>query len=125
MAFSEAEKEQIRYYTGYGMLGSQALPAGGYRFFETYGTLEYKMINCQPGEEDEIRNNYLVKLPVLRDDIYGVRANSDTAQAAVWFRNKDELKERRQLYKYFRLELVNFMGLTPGPNLGGGISFVV
>jgi len=126
MAFSEEEKVKIRYYCGYGALGQQMLPANGYRFFTEYGEMEYKLINCQPQEEDQIKDFYLPSLDLLRNDIIQSRLNNDTSRAAVWFRNPKELSEKIRVFNYTRLEMCNFLGLFAGPYLGGrGISFVV
>jgi len=122
----EAQKVQIRYYCGYGALGQQMLPANGYRFFTAYGEMEYKLINMQPEEEDEVVNYYLVNLQQLKTDIPTVRDNVDTKQAAVWHWNDMEFRDRRTLFNYVRLELCNFLGLVPGPHLGaGGVRFSV
>lgn len=126
MALTEAQKVKVRYYCGYGMLGQQALPANGYRFFTEYGEMEYKLIDMQPEEEDEVINYYIPNLDQLKSDIPGVRDNLDTKQAAVWIWNNQEFPDRRTLFNYVRNELCGFLGLTPGPNLGtGGIRFAV
>lgn len=126
MALSDTEKEAVRYYCGYGMYGLQALPADGYRFSVTYGSLEYKMENLQPGEEDRVRNIFLVKLTVLEEDTYDVRDNIDTDQAAVWTHNKKEIRDRIKLFNYWRIKLCAFLGIPPGEGLsGGGISMAV
>jgi hypothetical protein len=118
MALTEDQKIKVRYYCGYGLLGQQVLPANGYRFSVTYGAMEYKLINFQPGEETEVITYYLPTLDQLKADIPLVRLNVDTLQAAVWKWNPKELRDRRRLYNYERFELCNFLGLTPGPGLG-------
>jgi hypothetical protein len=128
MALTEAQKEKVRYYCGYGVLGDQALPANGYRFFVEYGEMEYKLINLQDGEEDEVVNNYLPTLLLLQSDLSSasLRSNLDTKQAAVWYWNDKEIRDRKKLFNYWRMELVNYLGLTPGPGLSsGGIRFAV
>ena len=123
---TEVQKSQVRYFCGYGALGEQALPANGYRFFTEYGEMEYKLINLQPGEEWEVINYYIVNLSQLKSDIPTVRNNVDTKQAAVWYWNTNELRDRRRLFNYVRRELCNFLGLTPGPGLmTGAIGFMV
>lgn len=125
MALSETEKEAVRYYCGYSMYGLQALPASGVRFSVVYGTLEYKMINLQPGEEDRVRDIFLAKLAVLEEDTYDVRDNIDTDQAAVWYHNKQEIRDRIKLFNYWRLKLCAFLGIPPGEGLIGGNSAMV
>jgi hypothetical protein len=126
MALTEDQKIKVRYYCGYGVIGAQALPANGYRFFTEYGDMEYKMNNLQPGEEDQVITYYLPNLEQLKSDIPAIRANLDTKQAAVWIWNDKEFPNRRSLFNYVRNELVNFLGLEPGPGLpSGGIQFAV
>lgn len=120
MALSETEKEAVRYYCGYGMFGAQALPASGYRFSVVYGTLEYKMVNFLPGEEDRVRNIFLPNLVTLEQDTFDVRSNVDTDQAAVWVHNKHEIRDRVKLFNYWRLKLCAFLGIPPGEGLSGG-----
>jgi hypothetical protein len=126
MAFSDAERVQIRKYCGYPMFGGQPVQDFGWRYFQQYGTLEFRMVNLSPQEESEIRNNYLVKLPNLETDAYGVRSNLDTKQAAVWYWNDNEIRDRKKLYNYWRYQLCAFIGIGPGPYFGGGgVQFAV
>lgn len=117
MAFTNAQKIQIRKYCGYPLLGGVPIPNFGFRFFQAYGDLEFRLINMAPEEEFEVISNYLVKLPQLETDVFNVRLNSDTAQAAVWYRNAKELKERESNYDKWRKWLCDFMGCQYGPYL--------
>ncbi len=107
------------------MFGGQPVQDFGWRFFQQYGTLEFRMVNLSEDEEIEIRTNYLVKLPNLETDTYSVRQNLDTAQAAVWYWNKEEIRDRKKLYNYWRGELCAFIGVDKGPyfSSGGSIQF--
>lgn len=130
MAFTDAEKTDIRRFCGYGLFGgAQPLPASGYRFSTQYGVLEYKLNTLGASEEAVTRSIYLTNLALLEGDIMGatgVRANLDTDAAAVWTHNKDEYRDRKRLFDGTRRELCNFFGITPGPGLGaGGIQLVV
>ncbi|MBV8656616.1 MAG: hypothetical protein JO142_02215 [Burkholderiales bacterium] len=139
MAFSNQEKVDIRRFCGYGMFGGTATPAFGYRFFTQYGTLEYKLNNLAPEEETTLRAIYLtgqnsttnpgtqVCLYTLEQAVYGATANLDTDRAAVWVHNKDEVRDRQQLFNLMRNELCKFIGIEAGPGLssGGGIQLVV
>lgn len=123
--FTDAEKVDIRRFCGYGMYGSQALPASGYRFSTVYGTLEYKINNMLAAEEAVIRATYLSNLQTLETDIVGSRSNLDTDEAAVWKHNKNEVGDRAALFNRWRRELCNFMGIPPGPGLTDGVRWVV
>lgn len=131
MAFTDAEKVDIRRFCGYGAYGgAQPLPASGYRFSTAYGTLEYKM-NTLGTAEETVTRNYLTQLNTLEGDIIGatgIRTNLDTSQAAVWTHNAKEYRDRKALFDGTRRELCLFLGLPCGPNLGaggGGITLVV
>lgn len=129
MAFTDAEKTDIRRFAGYGLYGgAQPLPASGYRFSTAYGTLEYKM-NTLGASEETVARTFLANLTALESDIMGatgVRTNLDTAQAAVWTHNKNETRDRRNLFNGVRRDFCAFLGIPAGPALGaGGISIVV
>lgn len=127
MAFTTAEKVDIRRFCGYGLYGTGSpLPASGYRFSTQYGVLEYKMNTLGAEEEAVVRTTYLANLATLEQAIFSVSGNLDTAQAAVWTHNKNELKDRTNLFNQVRRDFCGFLGITPGPELGnGGITVVV
>lgn len=131
MAFTDAEKTDIRRYCGYGAYGgAQPFPASGYRFSTQYGVLEYKMQTLNPSEEAVVRTTFLANLGSLETDIFGptgIRTNLDTSVAAVWTHNPNELRDRRALYDTTRREFCGFLGITPGPALksGGGLTLIV
>ncbi len=129
MAFTDAEKTDIRRFCGYGAFGGgQPLPASGYRFSTQYGVLEYKL-NTLSAAEETITRTYMTSLAQLETDIIGasgVRQNLDTDAAAVWTHNKNEYRDRKALFNGTRRELCAFLGIQPGPGLGnGGLTLVV
>lgn len=127
MSFTTAEKVDIRRFCGYGMFGSQALPANGYRFSTQYGTLEYKINNMLTEEEAVVRTTYLVNLATLESAIASSGGNLDTEAAAVWTHNKNEVRDRTALFNQWRNELCAFLGINAGSGLsgGGGLQLVV
>lgn len=126
MAFADPEKVDIRRYCGFPVFGGQAVQAFGYRFFTQYGTLEFKLNNMQPSEEAVVRNTYLANLASLELAIVGTSANLDTARAAVWEHNRNELRDREALFLSWRKKLCQFLGIPPGPYLEtGGVEIVV
>lgn len=130
MAFTDAEKTDVRRFCGYGAFGGgQPLPASGYRFSTHYGVLEYKLNTLAAAEEAVVRTTYLAALAQLESDIIGtsgVRTNLDTDEAAVWKHNKREYQDRKALFNGTRRELCAFLGISPGPGLGaGGLTMVV
>lgn len=130
MALTDAQKTDVRRFCGYGMYGGgQPTPASGYRFSTQYGVLEYKLITMSVAEELVVTGTYLPALATLEADIIGTtgtRTNLDTDQAAVWYHNKNEFRDRKRLYNGTRRELCSFLGLGPGSGLNdGGLSIVV
>jgi|BEDMetMinimDraft_2_1075160.scaffolds.fasta_scaffold06542_1 hypothetical protein len=128
LPFSEAEKVDIRRFCGYPAYG--AGPAGfqGFRFFQAYGLLEFRMNNLAPAEYATVRGVYLAELRVLEAQIPASAANLDTESAGPWVHNPKELAEREALFRTWRLALCGFLGLPPGPALGGsalGLALIV
>jgi hypothetical protein len=125
MAFTESERTDIRRYCGYPAYGAGAAGFQGWRFYQAYGLLEYRLNNLAGSEEAVVRQ-YLLTLSQLETAIPQAAANLDTAQASVWTRNADEMRERTRLFDGWRRRLCGFLGLPAGPALGdGGLALVV
>ena len=120
MAFSDAEKVDIRRFAGYPAYGAGASGFQGWRFFHAYGLMEFRLNNMAPAEEAVIRNTYLANLYLLETDIVGTRANLDTKQAAVFFTNPKEQRDREALFASWRRKLAAFMGVPVGPSFDSG-----
>lgn len=126
MAFTTAERVDIRRFAGYSMYGASTASMTGYRFFTHYGTLEYRVSNMLPEEEAVVRTTYLANLYLLEAAIPGAAANLDTDSAAVWKHNRSEVADRTALYAQIRRNLCSFIGIPPGEGLGSaGLSFIV
>ena len=125
MAFTDAQKTDIRRFCGYPAYGAGNAGFQGWRFFQAYGLMEYRLGNLAPAEESVV-GQYLATLCNLENAVPGSAQNLDTDQAAVWQRNRDEVKDRARLFDGWRRRLCGFLGLPPGPALGdGGIVLVV
>jgi hypothetical protein len=116
MAFSESEKTDIRRFCGYPAYGSTATGFGNWRFFQAYGLLEFRMNNLS-AEEETIVRRHLGTLTVLEHAVPRSGDNLDTDQAAIWTRNKDELRDRTRLLQDWQRRLCGFFGIPPGPAL--------
>ncbi len=127
MAFTEAQKVDVRRFCGYGAYGAGPSGFQGWRFFQAYGTLEFKMNNLDPAEEAVIETTYLANLYTLETAIVGASANLDTAEAAVWKHNPNEVRDRQRLFDDWRRRLCDFLGIPPGPhmNASGSLSIVI
>lgn len=124
MAFSEAEKTDIRRFCGYPAHGAGGL-LQGWRFYQAYGLLEYRLLYLSGSEEAVVRN-YLGTLSALERAVVEASNNLDTDQAAAWTHNRDEVRDRGRLFDDWRRRLTGFMGVPPGPALGnGGLTLVV
>jgi len=127
MAFTSQEKVDLRRHCGYAVYGNNNIQNMGWRYFLRTGQFEFIIQQLTLDEENTIRDVYLAKCNQLFDDIYNVRDNTDTAQAAVWYRNPKELKERQDNY-FWHCEMLCKMLMGPiyGPSLNtGGINFTV
>ena len=117
MAFSAGERTDIRRHCGYPAYGAGASGFNGWRFFQAYGLLEYRVQNLAGAEEAVVRG-YLVQLASLEAEIPAASARLDTEQAAVWTRNAHELGDRAALFDDWRRRLCGFLGVPAGPALG-------
>jgi len=117
--FTDAEKTDLRRFCGYPAYGSGFASSAGYRFFQAYGFLEYKLNNLLPAEY-QVARQYLAQLYPLESAVIGASANLDTDQAAVWYHNKNEVADRTGLFRKWRMELCAMLGTPPGPSLNSG-----
>jgi hypothetical protein len=123
--FSDAQKADIRRFCGYPAYGAGAAGFESWRFFQAYGTLEYRMNNLAAAEV-AVTLQYLSTLATLEAVIPSASENLDTDAAAAWMHNKDEMRDRANLFDGWRRRLCGFLGVPPGPALGqAGIALVV
>jgi hypothetical protein len=118
VAFSEAEKTDIRRLCGYPAKGVNGL-LQGWRFYQVFGLLEYRLLWLSNSEETTVRR-YLAVLAGFERAVIEASEGLDTDQAAAWKHNRDEIRDRTRLFDDWRRRLCGFMGVPPGPELGGG-----
>ena len=114
---ASAELVACRRYCGYPAYGTSQTGFQSWRFFQAYGTLEYRLANLSSDEIAVVRTTYLANLPILESGVLGAAANLDTESASVWKHNQSEIRDRIALYRQWRLEFVAFLGVPPGPGL--------
>ena len=119
MAFTEAERTDVRRFCGYPAYGSGNAGFQGWRFYQVYGLMEYRISHLSGSEEATVRR-YLATLISLEQAIPAAAANLDTDQAAVWTHNRDEILDRTKLFEDWCRRLCGFLGLPTGPALGNG-----
>ena len=118
-SFTDAQKTDVRRYCGYPAYGAGAAGFQGWRFFQAYGLLEYRLNNLSDAEIAVVLN-YLTTLATLECAITEASSRLDTSEAAVWTRNPYEVRERTGLFDDWRRRLCAFMGVPNGPGLGDG-----
>lgn len=121
---TDAERTDARRFCGYPAYGPGASGFQNWRYFAAYGTLEYRLTNITDSEVAVLRT-YLTTLAGLETGITGAAANLDTDRAAVWVRNRDEVRDRARLFDDWRRRLCGFIGVPPGPALERGVEVVI
>jgi hypothetical protein len=126
MPFTESERTDIRRHCGYPAVGTGADGFQNWRFYQAYGLLEYRLQRLS-GSEETVARSYLATLSSLEAAIPASGATLDTAEAAVWTRNENELAERMNLFDEWRKRLCGFLGIPAGPALAAArsVSLVV
>lgn len=119
----------VRRYMGYPMQGD--IPATdnsdmayGWVSSGAWQTL-YHRLSTMSAEEEAVVVSYLTTLSTLEAAIPSSGDNLDTDQAAVWYHNKNEVRDRTKLFMQWRRQLCGFIGIAPGPALGNGATQIV
>lgn len=128
MALTAQQQVDARRFMGYGALGTD-IPTDDYRDM-AYGwvspgvwqTLYHRLNNLTPESESTLINVYLVQLNTLETAVTSASDNLDIDQAAVYKHNAKEVSDRLYLFDEWRRRLCVFIGMAPGPGLGGGTS---
>jgi hypothetical protein len=113
---TDNERANIRRFCGYPAYGNTAAGFSSWRFYQIYGLLEYRMTNLSDAELAIVRS-YLATLTDLEAAIPRSSMNLDTDQAAIWSRNRREVRDREYLLDSWRTRLCAFLGVPPGPGL--------
>lgn len=119
MAFSEAERTDIRRFCGYPAYGAGNAAFQNWRFYQVYGLLEFRL-NYLTGSEEAVVRRQLATLGQLEAAVPAASAGLDTDKAGPFARNANEVAERTRLFDDWRRRLCGFLGVPPGPALGDG-----
>lgn len=119
MSLTDAEKTDTRRYLGYPVYGDERSGNAGWRYFQSYGALEYRLLNLTVSELVVLRN-YLQTLAGLEAAIPAAGISLDTASAMGWSRNPGELEERGALFDGWCRRFAGFLGVPVGPAFVGG-----
>jgi hypothetical protein len=113
---SDSDKTDIRRHLKFPMYGDPATVATGWRYWQTYGLLEYRMNHFSVSEENLITTMYLPTINGMEREIFAnVMENLDTEQAAVWKHNKNEIADKYKLYYSVCKALNRFIFATNEP----------
>lgn len=123
-ALTDAEKVDIRRLCGYPAYGAAPTGMQTWRFFQSYGSLEFRLNNLGDAEL-VIARRYIGTLIALEVAIPATSDGLDTDQASVWTRNKGELTDRIKLFDGWRRRLCGFLGVPPGPALSSGAATLI
>ena len=87
-------------------------------------SIDYRLSHLSTDEENVLRITFLSRLAALETAYLSASDNLDTDRAAVWYHNKDEVRDRKALFNDWRRQMCTFLGFRPGPALEGGIRLV-
>ena len=121
---SDAERTDARRFCGYPAYGASPSGNTGWRFYQSYGALEYRLINLSDSELVVIRQ-LIATLRSFEAAIPAAADNLDTAAAAVWTHNPSELQDRQRLERDWGRRLCSFLGVPPGPGLQNSVSIAL
>jgi len=83
------------------------------------------MNNLSSNQETLLNTVYIPNCNAALTAIQTASANLDTDKAAVWTHNKNEVRDRFNLYKLQCQLMIQFLGLESPGNTINGISMVV
>lgn len=122
---TDAERTDARRFCGYPAYGAGQAGNMGWRFYQAYGALEYRLSNLS-GVEETVLRTYLGTIRRLEAAVPCASDHLDTDQAAAWRRNPEEVRDRMRLLDGWCRRLCAFLGIPPGEGLGqAGLSLVV
>jgi hypothetical protein len=123
-ALEDADKVDTRRFCGYPAFGAESGGFTGWRFYQAYGLLEFRMNNLSSNEILVVQG-YLTTLRALESAVPGSAPNLDTDRAAVWSHNRDEVRDRTLLFDDWRRRLCQFFGVPLGPGFAAGTVRIV
>lgn len=122
---TDAQMVDARRYAGYSLVGDTLVDDRSDLAWGVVGpilwqTLDHRLRNLSAAEE-AVMTNLLTVLNGLEKAVTDSSENLDTAQAAVWTHNPNEVRDRTKLYNQQRRSMCGFLGIRPGPALGDGV----
>ena len=121
---SEMEQADTRRFCGYPVVGTRNFSLNIMGRHPHALALDQR-IHSLTGTELTLLRRYLATLTGLELAIPRAGENLDTDEAAVWSRNKTEVKDRIVLFDNWRHRLCGFLGIPPGPGLTAADHWIV
>ena len=121
MAITTQQQTDVRRYCGYSVSGNTASfnyrePVYSDITLEAM-SLDYRLANLDPTEENTLVNYYLANLTMREADIQTAAANLTASVAGPYKHNPQEIADRREMFRALRLELCAWLGFAPGDGL--------
>lgn len=113
---SHEEKSETRRFCGYAALGDVATGESSWRFFQSAGTIEWRLNTLTETERRRLRY-FLTICQQMEQAVVRVSDDLDIQSVSVWTRNPRETTERLRLLEWWCRRLCGFLGLQPGPDL--------
>lgn len=124
MALTDAQVTDVRRFAGFQLSGTPGLTANNDIAYLVFGTRQMSLVErlntLSASEETVLVSVYLTNLYALEQAILDSSDNLDTDVAAVWSRNKQEVRDRQNLFDDWRRRMCAFLGFAPGAGLGAG-----
>ncbi len=122
---TDAQMTDARRFAGYAAPGTtMVVDANSDTVFVQYGTvtmsLYTRLTSLSATEEAVLTGVYLANLNALESAVPLAGDNLDTAAAAVWTHNAQEVRDRLALLAQWSLRMCVFLGVAPGPGLQVG-----
>lgn len=122
---TDAQMTDARRFAGYAVPGTTTvLDASSDTVFVRFGTasmsLFTRLASLSATEEAVLTGMYLANLNALEGAVPLAGDNLDTAVAAVWTHNANEVRDRLALLAQWSLRMCAFLGVAPGPGLQAG-----
>jgi hypothetical protein len=121
MSLTAQQIVDVRTYMGYSVSGdTTSFPFREYVYSDVslMGlSIEYRLEHLSAEEENRVTTFYLPNLAAREQEIQCAAANLSTDVAGPWKHNKQEIRDRRELFDELRYDLCDFLGFAPGEAL--------
>ena len=118
--FTDQQLVDIRRFCGYPALGDGNVVFPYPWIMQQFLALEYRLTHLGTDEGNTVVTTYLAPMYAIETDLSTINTNLDTAQAGPWQHNANEMRDKVQIFDWWRRRLCTFLDVPPGPNLANG-----